>query len=417
MSINSSMLSGVSALIANSAALGAISDNISNVNTVGYKENETQFEDMVTAKASAGNYNSGGVQANVSQLVSQQGQFTQSSSATDLAINGNGFFVVSTTANGLNAGGTPEFTRAGAFTPDASGNLVNTAGLYLQGWAADSTGAVTTSPSDLTSLSTINVDSIADAPNPTTTASINANLDNSGTTYSSSITVYDGQGGQHTVDLTFTKTAPDTWTVAPSPAGSDISGITPATTTVTFNPSNGSLATPASGQIALSIAYPASSGLTAAQTVNLDIGGTSGSGSLTQTASPSTINSTSVDGGPPSAVTGVVVGKDGTVTADFANGATRTIAQVALATFPAPDQLAPATGNAYTASGASGAFTLKTAGDAGAGTIQADSLESSTVDLSSEFTNLIITQRAYSAASKIISTADQMLQELIAVKQ
>jgi flagellar hook protein FlgE len=417
MSINSAMLSGVSSLIANSAALGAISDNISNVNTVGYKENETQFEDMVTAKASAGNYNSGGVQANVSQLVSQQGQFTQTSSATDLAISGNGFFVVSTTAAGLNAGGTPEFTRAGSFTPDASGNLVNTAGLYLQGWAADSTGAVTTSPSDLTSLSTVNVDSIADAPNPTTTASINANLDNTDTTYASSITVYDGQGGQHTVDLTFTKTAPDTWTITPSAAGSDISGITPATTTVTFNPSNGSLATPASGQIALSIAYPASSGLTAAQAVNLDIGGTSGSGSLTQTASASTINSTSVDGGPPSAVTGVVVGKDGTVTANFANGATRTISQVALATFPAPDQLAAATGNAYTATGASGAFTLKTAGDAGSGTIQSDSLEASTVDLSTEFTNLIITQRAYSAASKIISTADQMLQELIAVKQ
>jgi flagellar hook protein FlgE len=175
MSINSAMLSGVSGLIANSAALGAISDNIANVNTVGYKENSTQFEDLVSASATAGNYNSGGVQANVSQLISQQGQFTQTQSGTDLAINGAGFFVVSSTAAGLSSTSGPTFTRAGSFTPDANGNLENTAGLYLQGWAADSSGNITTSPSDLTKLSTININSVADAPNPTTTASANFN--------------------------------------------------------------------------------------------------------------------------------------------------------------------------------------------------------------------------------------------------
>jgi flagellar hook protein FlgE len=111
------------------------------------------------------------------------------------------------------------------------------------------------------------------------------------------------------------------------------------------------------------------------------------------------------------------VGTDGTVTADFSNGATRTIAQVAVATFPDPDGLASTSGNAYQATDQSGTFNLKQPGVGDAGTIQSDELEGSTVDLSTEFTNLIITQRAYSAASKIITTADQMLQELIAVKQ
>ena len=105
------------------------------------------------------------------------------------------------------------------------------------------------------------------------------------------------------------------------------------------------------------------------------------------------------------------------MTALFSNGATRTIAQVAVATFQDPDALAASSGNAYVQTEQSGTFTLKTAGDAGAGVVESDQLEASTVDLSTEFTNLIITQRAYSAASKIITTADQMLQELIQVKQ
>jgi len=131
----------------------------------------------------------------------------------------------------------------------------------------------------------------------------------------------------------------------------------------------------------------------------------------------STTNSTSVDGGPSGSLTKVTVGTDGIVTADFSNGATRNIAQVAIATFPDPDGLAASSGNAYVATDASGDFNLKQPGVGGAGQVESDQLEASTVDLSTEFTNLIITQRAYSAASKIITTADQMLQELIEVKQ
>jgi len=436
MSINSAMLSGVSALIANSAALGAISDNISNVNTVGYKQNETQFEDLVTSKAVQGNYNSGGVQANVSQLVTQQGQFTQTSSATDLAINGNGFFVVASTPAGLSATSGPSYTRAGSFTKDSTGDLVNSAGLYLQGWMANSSGVVTTDPSDLTKLSTINVNDVADEPNATTSASVNANLDSTTTattgyvagdmaagtttpTFTNQLVVYDGQGGQHTVQLDYLKTGSNTWAVeAVGVPASDVSSTNGLVgqTTLTFD-SSGQLTS--GGQATLTMAY-SNTGLNPTsgdQTVALDLGGGTGTGSLTQTAVASAVNSSTIDGGAPGTLTGVTVGSDGKVTAAFSNGATRTIAQVAVATFTNPDGLAASTGNSYTATAQSGTYTLKTAGDAGAGTMESSQLEASTVDLSTEFTNLIITQRAYSAASKIITTADQMLQELIQVKQ
>ena len=431
MSINSAMLSGVSGLIANSAALGAISDNIANVNTVGYKENSTQFEDLVTSQATAGNYNSGGVQANVTQLVSQQGQFTQTQSATDLAINGDGFFVVSATAAGLSSTSGPTFTRAGSFTPDANGNLENTAGLYLQGWAADSSGNITTSPSDLTKLSTININSVADAPNPTSTASVNFNLDATTTattgytagsmasgattpSFTTGLTVFDGQGGQHTVNLDFLKTGSNTWqveAVAQPPGDVTTTNGLVGSGTLSFD-SNGALTS--GGTLSLTLPYT-DTGL-GSQTIALDLGG-GGAGAATQFATTSTVNSTAGDGGLPGTLTKVSVGTDGKVTADFSNGATRTIAQVAVATFPDPDGLAAATGNAYQATNQSGTFNLKQPEVGGAGSIQSDELESSTVDLSTEFTNLIITQRAYSAASKIITTADQMLQELISVKQ
>ncbi len=457
MSINSAMLSGVSGLIANSAALGAISDNIANVNTVGYKENSTQFEDLVTSKATVGNYNSGGVQANVTQLVTQQGQFTQTQSPTDMAISGNGFFVVSNTAAGLSATSGPEFTRAGSFTADSSGNLVNSAGLYLQGWPADSSGNITTSPSDLTKLSNVNIDSIGNSPDPSTTASISANLnsatdattngsatynastksmamyDTDPTTgskpdYSTQITTYDAQGGAHTFQLDFLKTTTaNTWNVEVNAVpAAQVKGVTDgqvATGKVVFN-SDGTFDAAAStlpstltlgaSTATTGAAWATTSGLPA-QTVALNLGGTTGS--LTQYAEASTTNSTSVDGGPAGTLSSVSVATNGKVTANFSNGAQRVIAQVAVATFPDADGLAAASGNAYTATDTSGTFNLQTAGTGGAGKVESSQLEASTVDLSTEFTGLIITQRAYSAASKIITTADQMLQELISVKQ
>jgi flagellar hook protein FlgE len=459
MSINSALLSGVSGLIANSSALGAISDNIANVNTVGYKRNVTDFQDLVTATATVGAYNSGGVQANVCQLVSQQGQLSQSTSATDLAISGDGFFVVTDKAAGLTSADVRSFTRAGSFTKDSAGYLKNADGMYLQGWLADASGNITTDPSDLTKMSTINVGAIGTVPNPTTTSSLNMNLNaaqtvsaqeatynpaaaatsmaaytpTSGTgvkpDYTTQITVYDAKGGPHTFEMDFLKSSTANQWHAEMRAvpATDVAGATNGLISsgiVAFNPdgtldtTNTTFSTAATAIGASSagagVRWATSLGLPA-QSVNFNLSGTPAS--VTQYNSASTTNSTTTDGGPAGTLTGVTVGKDGIVSAAFSNGAVRTIAEVAVATFQNPDGLQSISGDKYRASVASGGFNLKSPGQGGAGEISPSSLEASTVDLSSEFTGLIVTQRAYAASSKIITTADEMLQTLINSKQ
>lgn len=461
MSLNSALLTGDSSLVANSAALAAISDNISNVNTVGYKQNSTQFEDLVAAQATQGNYNSGGVQADVTQLIAQQGQFQATTTSTNMAINGKGFFVVSSTNAGLTPTSGPSFTRAGAFSVNADGYLVNTAGQFLQGWTANAAGVIATNPSNLSALSTINVDNIPAAPDPTTTASVSANLnadlyapgqasaavtggtysaastttsmaayDQSGGTtgtapdYSTDVTIYDGQGGPHNVQLDFLKsTTANTWNVEVNAvpdtsvtptngqlaAGTVTFSSTGALTSMTLTPTGGAAVTSTTGQASIPIPFTAASGL-GTQTVSLSLGGTNGG--LTQYASASTTTANTVNGGPASPVAGISISTQGFVQATFQNGTTKNVAQVALATFNDADGLAASSGNAYTQTAASGNFTLGAPTSGNAGAIEASQLESSTVDLSTEFTNLITTQNAYSAASKIISTADRMYQTL-----
>jgi flagellar hook protein FlgE len=242
------------------------------------------------------------------------------------------------------------------------------------------------------------------------------------------MTMYDAQGGAHTVNVDFLKsTTANTWYVeinaVPASSVTSANGQL-AAGTVTFN-SDGSFkstslvtgqaaGSEAAGAVALSVPFAAASGLgTQAITLNLNNPATGG---LTQYAAASATNSDTVDGGPTSPVAGVAVTAAGLVEATFANGSTKTLAQVALATFTNYDGLTATTGDAFQESASSGQYVLSAPQQGTAGTIQASTLESSTVDLSSEFTNLITTQNAYSAASKIISTADQMetvLQQLI----
>jgi flagellar hook protein FlgE len=186
MSINSALLAGVSGLIANSSALATISDNIANSNTVGYKTVDTSFADIVTNSSVQGDYDAGGVLASAQQLVTQQGNATQTSSNTDLSISGQGMFVV--TANATpSVTDTRSFTRAGSFTLDANGDLQNAAGLYLQGWPVNADGTVAVDPSSVASLETINVGQVGGIATPTTQVSLNANL-NADQTLSASAT-------------------------------------------------------------------------------------------------------------------------------------------------------------------------------------------------------------------------------------
>ena len=478
MSINSALAAGVSGLTANSAALATISDNIANANTIGYKTVDTEFGDIVTNSSIQGDYDAGGVLASTRQLVTQQGNLTQTSQNTDLAISGQGMFVTTSVAD-PSITDTRNFTRAGSFTLDSSGYLQNASGQYLQGWPVNADGTVTTDPSSLASLQTINVGDVGGTATPTTMLSLNANLDAGQTvnaavtagTYSASSTstsmaaydadsstgtkpdftisvpVSDSQGGQRTLQLNLLKSSSaNTWDaeLVASPASDvqDGAGLTDgqvATGTLAFN-ADGSInmasstlfqsgafstttgsntptlsigassSTPAAGQVS----WGSSLGV-AAQPIAFNVD--TSPGGLSQYASASVTQSVETNGTQFGNLTSVDIDDQGFVTADYDNGVTRKIAQVAVATFQNPDGLKSVSGDNYQVSSTSGTYNLKTAGSGGAGTISPSTLESSTVDLSQQFSGLIVTQEAYSASTKILTTADQMLQSLISIKQ
>ena len=479
MSISSALQAGISGLSANSASLASISNNIANVNTVGYKRQDTQFGDLVTAQSGErGTYTAGGVSSVTRQLINQQGETRSTGSATDLAISGQGFFVTTNGPTNNSVTSQRNFTRAGSFTPDAAGYLRNSAGYYLQGWLTDANGDINIDPSDITKLKTVNVSSQAGSAGPSTQVSINANVnagqpvsaaagdpaatppvaatyDAESTTKSMAnynaatgvgvkpdfkipLTVVDSQGGRHSIEMRLLKSATaNQWNYeivstdgavisgAPLHDGQIAKGVLAFTPTGQLDPANttgfsnaaspvltlgASGTTPAGGEAA----WKDSLGI-AGQSVTLNLG--TAPGGLTQFAADSVITSTTDNGVVFGNLSSVDIDGAGFVTAKYDNGVLRKIAQVAIATFPNPNGLSGVSGDAWQVTRASGSYNLKAPGTGGAGAISPSELENSTVDLSTEFTGLITTQRAYSASSKIITTADQMLQELIDMKR
>lgn len=484
MSIYSAMLAGVTGLTANSSALAAISDNIANVNTVGYKRNANTFSTLVTSNSTSA-YSAGGVKATTHQYTSAQGLLQSSTSGTDLAISGAGFFVTTQKAEDLTPTDARLFTRAGSFTVDKLGYLQNASGLYLQGWQADSDGAITTDPSDITQLKSINVGSVGGAAEATTRAAIDANLKSSTAVsaavlampagagrydptgaagagnmaeyaadpatgvkpdFSIQVPISDSKGGARTVMVSFLKSStPNVWYsemyAVPASDVVTAAGVTPGLirSGVVMFTQDGRLdevSTPPAGMtrmidpVSPTINFAASNDATALvspnvrwaaglgiddQLVKFDLG--AGAGGITQYDSQSVVQAVTTNGTAFGNLTNIEIGETGDVTAIFDNGTTRRIAQIAIATFPNADGMKSVNGNAYRVSMNSGTYNFKAPGTGGAGFIAPASLESSTVDLSSEFTGLITTQRAYSASSKIITTADQMLEELLNIKR
>ncbi|MDO1560078.1 flagellar hook protein FlgE [Brevundimonas sp. 2R-24] len=484
MSINSAMLAGVSGLTANSAALAAISDNISNVNTVGYKRSQTDFQTIVTG-SSAGGYSAGGVKANTRHFISAEGLLQRTGRSTDLGIDGQGFFVVTERPENLQATDARLFTRAGSFQIDTLGYLRNSAGFYLQGWPVDAEGEVSADPSDLSRLGSINVGAVGGAAEPTTRAQINANLRSSqaispeaadaalvppgpnaynALTNSMSawdpdtgagvkpdfelqVPVSDSKGGKRTLSIALLKSdVPNQWYaeiraipasdvvtgagLAPGQIRSGLVAFTqdgrldvaamqamapgvalfpdPSQASLTFGASDA--AAPGAGQVNWAGGLGVDD-----QQITFDL--TAAAGGLTQYDSQSVVQAVITNGTAFGNLTNIEIDELGNVAAIFDNGVTRRIGQIAIATFPSPDNLTSVSGNAYRVSQGSGTYNLKAPGSGGSGFIAPSQLEASTVDLSAEFTGLITTQRAYSASSKIITTADEMLEELIRVKR
>lgn len=435
MSIYTALRAGVSGLTANSSALAVISDNIANVNTVGYKRSGVDFSALVNAQNSNTTYNAGGVLPLTRQQISLQGSLEQSRSTTDLAISGDGFFIVSPNNQQLSNGGSVLFTRAGSFTIDADGYMVNAQGLFLQGWPVASDGSVTTSPTSLSAIEAVNISGVGGLAEPTANVGINANLNSDQTAFGgayaagdmadgtvsphfeSSLEVFDSLGAPRTIAFGFLKTGPNTWQVESyarpntNITGGGANGGILATGTLTFN-TDGTVAS-STGTIgaAFTIPWAASTGA-GSQSVTLDL-----STGMTQFAKSFGVTSVTADGVPPGDLVGLVLEGDGMLTAQFSNGRARALYQIPLATFLNPNGLAADQGGAFRTTLESGLYNINSSNAGGAGRIVSGALEASNVDLAAEFTNLITTQRAYSAASRIITTADEMLEELLMIKR
>jgi len=428
MSLYGALLTGVAGLTAQSEALSVSSANIANVDTIGYKASQTQFA-TVLASTIAGGASEAGVSATPTQNVTQGGILASASSPTDLAISGSGFFV---TAQSSTNTANQFYTQAGDFSPDGNGNLVNSSGYYLLGYPVTTAGGTTSVSS---TLAPVNVSALSGQAEATTGITLQANLQSTSTVdstyvagdmaagnvqpdFTRTVNVYDSQGGSQPLSMSFVETGANTWAYEVSYQGnaSNITGTNPiAEGTLSFN-SDGTLAnvdgaSPASGNVSFTLPWSASSGL-ASQNITLNMGTVGSSNGMTQFDSPSTLTNATPNGASVGNLTGVTVTTDGDVTAQYSNGLNTVIYQVPIATFANPDGLTPVSGTAYQSSTLSGSAILNTAGAGGAGSIKSSELEDSTVDINTEFTNLITSQNAYSAAARIITTADQMLQTL-----
>ena len=626
MSLFGALYSGVSGLQAQSSAMGAIADNVTNVSTVGYKNTNVNFKTLITAQTSTTQYSPGGVQSAPRQAVDLQGLLQATTSGTDIAISGNGFFVTNQVAEPGN-NGLFTYTRAGSFKVDREGFLQNSSGSYMQGWPLTlydgSAGASTIDVGQNTfmrayikadgekvlinnnvinsdNLQPLNLQTIGGTASPTTTLSIGANLPSGAainTTNQVNGLIYDSLGNPHNIGITYTKTAANKWdsyleppanaatvvqktqaaqnpevyqaagrldfrgtavgaitgTINISAAGqnvvinldsvnpdstapfapggnltvntagrtisqildqiaTELDGVLSDTTVygtaltppgtwarhiagengITFDQASNidnftfdanvvdsqgtqlvSQSDPAGytippldvtyGAVNLTVgppntvarltsaiefngngtplkffgrdaaeapnpkntleiewsngAEPMQSGNTNSPAVILSQGNYNTPDGITQLSGDFQLNFLQQNGAKFGNFAGVSIGKDGVVTALFDNGVTRPVYQIPLATFTNPNGLQSLSGNVWISTDFSGNPTLRQPGDAGSGEVNAAALEASTVDLGTEFTRMITTQRAYSSSAKVITTADQMLDELLQIKR
>jgi flagellar hook protein FlgE len=433
MSLYSALFAGVSGLSAESSAMAAVADNITNINTVGYKAVDTQFSTLVGEGRVTSTYAAGGVSAAPRALVSKAGLLQASSSATDLGIEGPGFFVARA---GAGKDSLMTLTRAGSFVQNKEGYLTNSSGLFLQGWRLDAQGKYTNT-GNANALEPIRVSDLTGTAAATTKVQMRANFQSTtaafaGTyaagnmatgavtpSFSRSVDVYDAQGGAHRLTVSVLKTAANEWKgeiyVEPKTDVTQVDGLL-ASGTIKFNP-DGSLDKAASTPALFGSVTPAWTNAAGTEPIRLQFGSDDGLDGFTQFGTASSVITSGVDGGLLGNVSSIGVSDEGVVSAIFDDGTSRAVFQLPVATVPSPEGLTRITGNGYAVSDRSGAYAINAPGSLGAGKIKSFKLEASTADLAQEFTNMIRFQRAYSASSKIITTVDDMLQEVSNLKR
>jgi flagellar hook protein FlgE len=471
MSLFSAINTAVSGLTAQSTSLGNISEDVSNSQTVGFKRVDTNFVDYLTT-STATNNEPGAVVAHPSYVNNIQGAITQTDNPLGMAIAGQGFFAVSQpigTTNGITTYNPQQFyTRAGDFTMNAGGYMVNSAGQYLNGWLVNPTTQI----ADQNALVPIQVNQQTFNPLPTSKVVLAANLPApTGTAplaapLSSQITVYDSLGKSHAVTLNWTQatTAPPASAVIPNQWAVDIqvpdadsagtngnpAAVDAGSAMVTFGALSGTQlnavgapnALPPEGTIGAVVVNASTLGnqpLTTSsyvqalagttpvpqpatvtfttnfgsgdQAITLNLGDYGSTSGVTQFAGTGySLLGLTQDGVPPGSFSGVTTQANGNVVVNYNNGQTKTIAQIPIITFNAPDALQSQNGQSFTTTPASGSPLAKAASTNGAGNLVIGSVEGSNVDIATEFTNLIVAQQAYSSNAKVVTTANQMMQ-------
>jgi flagellar hook protein FlgE len=402
MSLYGTMRTGVSGMNAQANRLGTVADNIANSTTVGYKKASVQFSSMILP-TSSGAYNSGGVETDVRYSISSQGTFSYTTSETDLAINGDGFFIVKGTD------GTPYMTRAGAFVLQEDGTLKNTAGYTLQGYEYDSAADPTIVINGFDGLEDVDLSGSGISAVASTTGTLNVNLPNgeaNGFVQTTSLKVFDSQGSSRLIEFTYTKVADNEWTVEATGPGTPAAVLAPTTL---FFDTDGQLDT-ALTPTPLSLATFTIDGAEV-PAISLEIGDT------TQLASPFSVEEGKVNGNAASKVKGYEIDEKGIVSIAYENGDLVPKFRVALASVQSPDNLNPVAGNLYTQSNDSGVVILGYAGSSGFGSIISNALEDSNVDIAEELTAMIESQRNYTANSKVFQTGSELMEVLVNLKR
>jgi flagellar hook protein FlgE len=392
-----------------------VSSNLSNASTTAYKTVSTSFYDLVSADDSSTSTGIG-VTTSTTSNNTTQGTITSEDVDTYLAISGSGYFVVKTgtvNSDGSTTFGTDDlYSRTGDFTLNAEGYLTNSDGYYLMGWTVDPT----TGDVDTDNLTEIQITDLTDAAVATSEvtyeANVPASVDDGTTTSSSTCTIYDSLGTEHTMTYTWTKVSDNTWELSVNvsdgayDASNDTTSDFTETHTVTFDTS-GNIES-IDGDSSTSLTYNLSFEGAEDQTITADFS------DVTQFAATE-LSTTGFDqdGVPAGSFESLNIDSDGYVSINYSNGVSKTYYQIPIATFNSANNLESVSGNAYKTTTTSGTATLNVAGEDGAGDLTTSALESSATDIASEFTTMITAQRIYSANAKVITTVDEMSKTLI----
>lgn len=402
-----SLYSGISGLKTNTSAMAVIGDNIANVNTTGFKTSQVSFANIFNATMGQSRNQIGrGVTMNGISSNWNSGTMETTSSVTDLAINGQGMFIVVDPSDSAQY-----YTRAGNFEFDQDGYLVNQDGYRVQGYPMDPvTGA-------LSGMADITMPAGMSTPNATTEMTMGLNLDAGaavGDTYDTTVTTYDSLGNPIELTFTFTNTAANTWNYYVTPSTGAATPALGSEDPLVFD-NTGALVTPAGTNPTITVTGLSGADMAITWTMLDPLGATDGS--ITGYAADSVKTAQTQDGYPSGMLQGISIDEDGIFTGLYSNGSMLSFAQITLADFASYSGLAKQGSNLFVSSLSSGPAIPSVPNTAGVGAIAPSSLEMSNVDLATEFVELITTQRAFQANSKVITTSDEVLSDLINIKR